>query len=435
MISKQSKLIFASLLAFGSYFLVDFDSTVSGQDQKKPVVKSADSKKTKTDVDVDSIKARIEAAVKAGKITEQQAKEKYQALYGKKLETDDRKKSAGEKSDKDLDAIKSQIEAAVKSGEITEAQAKQKYAALYGDNTEIGKEKDGAGKGKGLATEEYAEFIGRLAKLVESGRLTKKEATDLYNSVVRKKPITPKKGVNGTDYKINSLDEQKRLQKILPLTSTGDDKEGPVACGFFGWAADATHRFMDNSHQGDARQIHGLSFRLDYRDHDTIGRTWDNITVKIAHGKWSSIKYNASRDYELLDQETTVFSKEWTFPTLKGYPALKPAEWGGPQNCLNFQFDKPFMYNGKDAIYVEFTFSGGKTEDGRNWGGDLPYGFEYFLDSMQQIGGWRMAGEAKGLYLPPRVEAVVSYTAGGQSVWTSSAKGMPYLNWDFRKTK
>ena len=93
------------------------------------------------------------------------------------------------------------------------------------------------------------------------------------------------------------------------------------------------------------------------------------------------------------------------------------------------------MYNGKDAIYVEFTFSGGKTEDARKWEGDLPYGFEYYLDSMQQIGGWRMAGEAKGLYLPPRVEAVVSYTAGGQSVWTSSAKGMPYLNWDFRKAR
>lgn len=426
---KKTFLAIAVLFA-GYYGFTAIESDVNAktlQDKKKPVAKPA--------ADLDTFKSQIEAALKAGKITQQQAKEKYQALDGKKLETDDRKKSAGEKSDKDLDAIKSQIEAAVKSGKITEAQAKQKYAALYGKNTEIGKEKDGAGKGKGLATEEYAEFIGRLAKLVESGRLTKKEATDLYNSVVRKKPITPKKGVNGTDYKINSLDEQKRLQKILPLTSTGDDKEGPVACGFFGWAADATHRFMDNSHQGDARQIHGLSFRLDYRDHDTIGRTWDNITVKIAHGKWSSIKYNASRDYELLDQETTVFSKEWTFPTLKGYPALKPAEWGGPQNCLNFQFDKPFMYNGKDAIYVEFTFSGGKTEDGRNWEGDLPYGFEYFLDSMQQIGGWRMAGEAKGLYLPPRVEAVVSYTAGGQSVWTSSAKGMPYLNWDFRKTK
>ncbi len=243
-----------------------------------------------------------------------------------------------------MEAAKAQINAALKAGKITETEAKAKYKALYSKGIKSPNE-----KAKGPTEQAHAEFIEKLAEFVEAGKLTKAEATELYNSVVKKPAFTPKNGVKGADYKINDPEEQKRLQKILPLTSTGDDKEGPVACGFFGWAADATHRFMDNSHQGDAREIHGLSFRLDYRDHDTIGRTWDNITVKIAHGKWSSIKYNASQDYELLDQETIVFSKEWTFPTLKGYPALKPAEWGGPQNCLNFQFDKPFMYNGKDG--------------------------------------------------------------------------------------
>ena len=418
------------VLFVGLSSIVFIKSDVHGealQDKQKSQAKQA--------ADQDTDKAQIKAAFKAGKITEAEAKEKFQALNKKQSGTSTNKTVSEKKPEKDLDVVKAQIEAALKQGKITEAQAKQKYAALYSKKSETSKEKVAAGKGKELKTEAYPEFIEKLAELVEAGKITKAEATDLYNSVVKKKVFTPKKGVNGADYKINSLEEQKRLQKILPLTSTGDDKEGPVACGFFGWAADATHRFMDNSHKGEARQIHGLSFRLDYRDHDTIGRTWDNITVKIAHGNWSSIKYNASQDYELLDGELTVFSKEWTFPTLKGYPALKPAEWGGPQNCLNFQFDEPFMYNGKDAIYVEFTFSGGKTEDARKWEGDLPYGFEYYLDSMQQIGGWRMAGEAKGLYLPPRVEAVVSYTAGGQSVWTSSAKGMPYLNWDFRKAR
>ena len=418
------------VLFVGLSSIVFIKSDVRGealQDKQKSQAKQA--------ADQDTDKAQIKAAFKAGKITEAEAKEKFQALNKKQSGTSTNKTVSEKKPEKDLDVVKAQIEAALKEGKITEAQAKQKYAALYSKKSETSKEKVAAGKGKELKTEAYPEFIEKLAELVESGKITKAEATDLYNSVVKKKVFTPKKGVNGADYKINSLEEQKRLQKILPLTSTGDDKEGPVACGFFGWAADATHRFMDNSHKGEDRQIHGLSFRLDYRDHDTIGRTWDNITVKIAHGNWSSIKYNASQDYELLDGELTVFSKEWTFPTLKGYPALKPAEWGGPQNCLNFQFDEPFMYNGKDAIYVEFTFSGGKTEDARKWEGDLPYGFEYYLDSMQQIGGWRMAGEAKGLYLPPRVEAVVSYTAGGQSVWTSSAKGMPYLNWDFRKAR
>ena len=337
------------------------------------------------------------------------------------------------KADYDLDKIKAQIEAAVKAGKITEQEAQQKYKALFAKDAKPGKpiaKPEGNGK-EDFTKQAYADFIEKLAELVESGKLTKAEATILYNSVVKQKSGFAKPGINGKDYKVDSLEEQKRLQKVLPMTSTGDDKEGPVACGFFGWAAEATHRFMDNSHKGEPRLIHGLSFRLDYREHNTIGRTWDNITIKVAHGNWSSIKYNSSREYELQSEPTVVFNKAWSFPTLKGYPALKPAEWGGPQNCLNFQFDKPFAYNGKDAIFIEFAFNGGETEDKVK----APYGFEVFLDSMPEAGGWRLAEKPKGIYRAPRVEAVVSYTAGGQSVWTSSAKGMPYLNWDFRPSK
>ena len=344
-------------------------------------------------------------------------------------------------SDVDLLELKKRLAAAVEAGKLTEEEALKKYEAIAGGK-ELKKPSNGkattpAKKATTPAKKDSSAFLKKLTELVESGKLSKQDATELYNSVIKSEPLDgskklPKKGVNGADYKINSLEEQKRLSKILPMTSTGDEREGPVACGFFGWAADATHRFMDNSHQGSPRMIHGLSFRLDHRDHDTIGRTWENITIRVAHGDWSTIKYNTSREYKLLDDEQVVFSKEWSFPTLKGQPALKPAQWGGPQNCLNFRFDKPFKYNGKDAIYIEFVFSGGTTEDGREWEGDLPYGFEYFLDSMPEAGGWRQAEGPRGLYRPPRVEAVVSYTAGGQSVWTSSAKGMPYLNWEFK---
>jgi len=257
-----------------------------------------------------------------------------------------------------------------------------------------------------------AALKAKLRRAVEAGKLTKKQAAAKYRSA--------------TD-----LEEQKKLSASLPTTSTAGDEEGPVATGFFGWAAEATHRFMDNSHQGKPRLITGLSFRLDHRDHDSIGRDWENVTIRIAHGDWSSIRYNASAEFALVDYPRVAFSKPWSFPTLKGVPPTKPAEWGGPQNALSFRFDEPFAYNGKGAIYVEFVFTGGTAEDGRPWEGDLPFGFEYFLDSMPESGGWRVAQQPVGLYREPRVEAVVSYTAGGQSVWTSSPKGMPYLRWDF----
>lgn len=285
---------------------------------------------------------------------------------------------------------------------------------------------------------DLAALKAELAKAVEAGKLTKEQAVQKYDAVAdqleRSKKESKTIGVKGSDYRIlgKSLEEQRKLSASLPTTSTAGDQEGPLATGFFGWAADATHRFMDNSHRGAPRLIEGLSFRLDHRDHDSIGRSWEKITIRIAHGNWSSIKYNASAKFELVDESVVAFSKPWSFPTLKGFPVTEPAEWGGPQNALSFRFDKPFEYNGTDAIYVEFVFTGGKTEDGRPWKGDLPFGFEYYLDSMPEAGGWRVAEKPVGLYRAPRVEAVVSYTAGGQSVWTSSPKGMPYLKWDFR---
>lgn len=292
------------------------------------------------------------------------------------------------------------------------------------------------GSKKESETPDLSAFTGKLKALVAEGKLTEAEAKDLYMSVISgdasKDPRPQKQGVKGSDYKVKSLEETQKLSASLPTTSTAGDQEGPVATGFFGWAAEATHRFMDNSHRGEPRLIEGLSFRLDHRDHDSIGRSWENVTIRIAHGNWSSIKYNASEKFELVNEAAVVFSKPWSFPTLMGIPVTEPAEWGGPQNALNFRFDKPFEYNGTDAIYVEFVFAGGKTEDGRPWEGDLPFGFEYYLDSMPEAGGWRDAEKPAGLYRAPRVEAVVSYTAGGQSVWTSSPKGMPYLKWDFR---
>ena len=212
-------------------------------------------------------------------------------------------------SDADLLELKKRLAAAVEAGKLTEEEALKKYEAIAGDK-ELKKPSNGkattpAKKATTPAKKDSSAFLKKLTELVESGKLSKQDATELYYSVIKSEPLDgakklPKKSINGADYKINSLEEQKRLSKILPMTSTGDEKEGPVACGFFGWAADATHRFMDNSHQGSPRMIHGLSFRLDHRDHDTIGRTWENITIRVAHGDWSTIKYNTSREYKLL---------------------------------------------------------------------------------------------------------------------------------------
>ena len=291
----------------------------------------------------------------------------------------------------------------------------------------------GADKKSGAATKEKSQRpnLEALFRAVEKGELTAEEALQKYKASFRSRKPTGKGAFRGSSLDLDQLQE---LSKTLPSNSTAGDKEGPGSTFIFGWAANATHRFMDSSHTGKPRKINGLSFRLDHRDHNAVGRSWENVTIRVAHGDFGSIDYNASRNYELVDKPVKLFDKSWSFPALKGFPPLEPASWGGPQNSLSFRFDTPFEYNGKDAIYVEFKFSGGTAEDGREWKGELPYGFEYFLDSMPEVGGWRTAlkdARTGGIYRgPARVAAATSYTAGGQSVWTSSSKGMPFIRWD-----
>jgi translation initiation factor 1 (eIF-1/SUI1) len=410
----------------------------AGKAPAKPGAKKAPAK----DVDLKTLAAQLKKAVQAGKLTEKEAIAKLNAAAGKGKPADKGKpagkapaKPGAKKApakDVDLERLSIELKKAVAAGKLTKEQAIEKYNAAAGKAGAKGTDKKGPPPKKVSAPGADLETLFRL---VEKGELTAEEALKKYKaSFSPRKPAkkpTKKPAFRGSSRSVKELQE---LSKTLPTTSTAGDKEGPVSTFIFGWAANATHRFMDFSHTGKPRNVNGLSFRLDHRDHNAIGRTWENVTVRVAHGDFSSIEYNASRNYELVDEPVKVFDKSWSFPGLKGFPPLEPASWGGPQNSLSFRFDKPFEYNGKDAIYVEFKFSGGTAEDGREWKGELPYGFEYFLDSMPEVGGWRTALENSrtgGIYRgPARVAAVTSYTAGGQSVWTSSSKGLPFIRWD-----
>jgi len=351
--------------------------------------------------------------------------------------------------EKDLKSLGAELKAAVAAGDISEADAIAKYTAKVGEEKgkskdkaagakSVKKDKDGQrGKGKPGST---SDLVWSLLQAVENDKLTAEQAMTKYKYAVEDadekgaEKRAKKRAKKGAP---EDLEKLRELSKSLPKKSTAGDEEGPASTFIFGWAANATHRFMDNSHLGEPRKIRGLSFRLDHRDHDAIGRTWEKVSVRVAHGNWGSLKYNESTDHDLVDEPVTVFDRQWSFPTLKGLPPLTPASWGGPQNSLSFRFDEPFEYNGKDAIYVEFIFSEGKAEDGREWRGELPKGFEYYLDSMPEVGGWREVaadGRKGAIYTgSARVATAASYTAGGQSLWTSSPKGLPYMKWDVEK--
>ena len=176
---------------------------------------------------------------------------------------------------------------------------------------------------------------------------------------------------------------------LTPAKGTATD--GPDSTFIFGWAANQGQRFMDYSHTGTRRALKAVSFRADYRNHNAIGRTWSNVKVHAAHGDWSSLQYNRSTAYKLMDTPTKVFDAKWSFPALKGRPATNPDSWGGVRNLLSFGFTQPWNYNGKDAIFLEFQFSGGVADNNVSWVGGTPKGFEYYLDSMPEA-MWRGSG-------------------------------------------
>ena len=177
-------------------------------------------------------------------------------------------------------------------------------------------------------------------------------------------------------------------QNHLITPPTGTNVDGNDACSIFAWAANQKHRFMDYAHNGTARSIKSVMFRADYRDHKAIGRTWNNVKLLAGHGDYGSIQYNKSTAFKLTSTPTTVFDAKWSFPALSGKPALNPAQWGGVQGSLRFRYSTPFQYGGKDAMFLEFQFSGGVAANNQAWVGNTPKGFEYYLDSMSQA-DWR----------------------------------------------
>ncbi len=192
-------------------------------------------------------------------------------------------------------------------------------------------------------------------------------------------------------------------QGQMTTPPVGVDKEGSYDCIGFGWNPAMTHQIVDDSHaNGKSVAIKRISFRPDYRNQNAIGRTWSKVTVELAHADWSSLDVfprTENGDVKLMDQPVVVFDKEWSFPAMQGLPPLRPAPWGGPKNSVGFTFSKPWVYNGKDAIFLRFKFSGGKADNNQPWKANQS-GFEYFLDSMPHA-DWRItdlygAGYGKG---------------------------------------
>ncbi len=143
-------------------------------------------------VDLDALGAKLKGAVDAGKLTEKEAI----AIY-EKAEAGQGKSKEGLKSEKgDLaeayEKVAWEIQAAIKAGKITPEQGKEKLAAFKKQLGAKVPAKDGVKKptaaGSGLL---------ELFQLVEKGELTAEEAIKKYKAARVKKEIPAKKELPG----------------------------------------------------------------------------------------------------------------------------------------------------------------------------------------------------------------------------------------------
>ena len=119
------------------------------------------------DAKMEAIAKELKAAVKAGKLSEDQAWAKWKAIEGG--HHGDAKKARGKED------LAWQLKAAVKAGKLTEKEAKAKWAAIT-------KGRQGAGK----APVDMEAIAKKLKMMVKTGKLTEAEAKEKWVALKEK---------------------------------------------------------------------------------------------------------------------------------------------------------------------------------------------------------------------------------------------------------
>lgn len=176
------------------------------------------------------------------------------------------------------------------------------------------------------------------------------------------------------------------------MLSTEGDGYADVA---FGNHPASRYVLVDGSWKGTAMTIKGLGLRADDRTHsgnDSVGRSWSSVVVQ-AYAADHDGHTASTRTFTTmpLTKPSLVFSGSMSWPTLQGRPANQPAAF-----AYAMPFSVPWIYTGTQDLALDWTFRGGKLQNGGSWKSNQ--GMTYYFDGP---GG--NAGYANG---PTRVFGV-----------------------------
>lgn len=137
---------------------------------------------------------------------------------------------------------------------------------------------------------------------------------------------------------------------------------------------------IDGDQLGKSLSIKEIDFRLDDRSYYSVvgmGRGFTNVSIRMADGDHATFGTNFSSN--LKSTPTLVFSKAVQWPTLTGFPLLRPARWGGLTDDYRFPFSSSWSTQGKKSIVSDFTFQGGTLANRGAWAVNTFRG--YYFDS------------------------------------------------------
>ena len=137
---------------------------------------------------------------------------------------------------------------------------------------------------------------------------------------------------------------------------------------------------VDDDQRGKAMLIKELAVRLDGRSYNTIdgmGRAFTKVSIHMSDGDYATFGSDFSAN--LKSPPTLVFSKAVRWPTITGFPLLRPARWGGLTDDYRLPFSTQWSVTGKASIISDFTFQGGTLSNQAAWSDTIFRG--YYFDS------------------------------------------------------
>ncbi|MHC4853282.1 MAG: hypothetical protein ACYTF5_14805, partial [Planctomycetota bacterium] len=166
--------------------------------------------------------------------------------------------------------------------------------------------------------------------------------------------------------------------------------EGMRYAYYFLRYANGQSQLLDGQHKGTARTITEIAFRLDNYNYNStygMGRTWTNMTIKMCEGDYNTFSSTIAANRKT--PQTQVFSATVTFPTLSGYPLIKPDLWGGLTSKYRFPFTTKWTYGGTGDILSEWKYVGGTLANKGSWSGST---YKYYRQDAGDTSGLSPGG-------------------------------------------